>query len=85
MESLKSVVTSRIAGNDENIRGLSMYRDVKRTIRESVMFIAMQTSSSAVGSGKMRIARIPTRATGMKRLLSPPRLNPVLAAAVAIA
>jgi hypothetical protein len=65
IERRKRVVTRRIAGNDENISGRSIYREVKRIIREITILIAMQTSRSAVGSGKIRIARTQTRATGI--------------------
>jgi len=65
IESLNSVVTRRIAGNDENIKGRSIYREVKSITKEMIILRAMQTSSNAVGIGKIRIARIPTRAIGI--------------------
>jgi hypothetical protein len=67
MARRKSVVTSSIAGNDENIRGRSMYKDVNNMIKEIVIFSAIQTSSNTVGIGKIRIANIPTNATGMRK------------------
>jgi hypothetical protein len=64
------VVTKRIAGKDEKRSGFSTYNDVKRTINEITMFNAIQTSSTAAGSGKIRIAKIPTIAAGTSRWLN---------------
>jgi hypothetical protein len=50
---------------------------------ETMILRAMHTSRIAVGSGKIRIARIPTSATGMRRpgtVLFPKRIVPVVAA-----
>jgi hypothetical protein len=78
--SRNSVVTRRIAGNDENISGRSIYRDVKRIMREIVILSAIQTSRIGVGNGKIRIAKIPTRATGMNSPRRPAFLNGIPAA-----
>jgi predicted transcriptional regulator len=69
MAKRKRVVTSRIAGNDENLRGFSTYKEVKRIISETTIFSAIHTSRIAVGNGKIRIAKIPTIAAGTSRWL----------------
>jgi hypothetical protein len=67
MERRNKVVTRRIAGKAENRRGFSTYKDVKRTIRETTMFKAIQISNKAGGKGKIKIAKIPTIATGTSK------------------
>jgi hypothetical protein len=69
MAKRKSVVTRRIAGNDENLSGFSTYKEVKRMISETTMLSAIHTSRIAVGNGKIRIAKIPTIAAGTRRWL----------------
>ena len=47
-------------------------------INETVILIAIHTSRTAVGIGKIRIARIPTSAIGMNKLLTLIPLSAVL-------
>jgi hypothetical protein len=71
MARRNNVVTSKIAGKEENMRGRSIYREVKSTMSETIILSAIQTSSTAVGRGKISIARMNTRESGIRRLFSP--------------
>jgi hypothetical protein len=65
--SRNKVVTSNKAGKEENINGLSMYKELNKITRDTVMLIAIQTSRTIVGIGKIRIVRTPIRTIGIRR------------------
>jgi len=65
MDKRNKVVIKSIAGKDEKFRALSIYKDTNKTIREIVIFKAIQTSSSPVGSGNSMMHKINMRAHGI--------------------
>jgi hypothetical protein len=64
--------------------GRSIYKEVKRTMREIIILRAIHTSSTAVGRGKIKMAKIATSAIGINNPGTLPPPNFILPTAVAM-